>query len=247
VNIDRGSGCRVKDTVTIEVFPQIDESYTGSNEVCYGLNTQLHAPQGLTGSWTPITSLVNANDPQTIVTSPTNTTPIEYTFEYLDQNGCTAYFREEVTVLECIDLELEKNLLTSSPIKKDDIIVFELIVTNTSAYDATSIVIKDSLPSCVTYDFSYTADIGTLNYSLDVLEWSIPSIASSQTYKIRFDAKVTDISDCLNTAEVLSADQQDIDSNPNNDDGDQSEDDEGNVTFFICKTNICLPITTTRK
>ena len=247
VNIDRGSGCRVNDTVSITVYPLIDENYSGTNEICNGLNTQLHADAGLTGTWIPTTNLDDPNDPQTVVNNPTYTTPVEYVFEYTDGNGCAASFREEVTVLECIDLELAKNIVTTGTIRNGDLVQFELILMNTSAYDATNIEIVDVLPPCLTYNFNFAADAGTLNYSLDVLTWSIPTLASGNTATIIVDVLADDIGNCTNSAQVNSADQLDIDSSPANDDGNQSEDDEDNASLFICNPNICLPVTINRK
>ena len=43
-----------------------------------------------------------------------------------------------------------------------------------------------------------------------------------------FEVTVEATGDYLNTAEITAADQDDVDSTPNNDDGDQSEDDEDN-------------------
>ena len=247
VSIDRGSGCRVNDTVAITVYPLVDENYSGTNEICNGLNTQLHAPSGLTGTWSPTTNLADPNDPQSAVTNPTYTTPVNYVFEYLDNNGCTAFFRETVSVLECIDLELAKTILTTGTIRNGDLVQFELSLMNTSTYDATNIDIVDVLPPCLTYNFNFMADSGTLNYSLDVITWSIPLLAAGNTTTIVIDVLADDIGNCTNEAQVNTTDQRDIDSTPGNDDGNQSEDDEDNASLFICNPNICLPITIMKK
>ncbi len=104
VRIDRGSGCSVTDTVTIEAFPAISEIYPEPNVLCAGFTTQLHGPIGTVGTWTPTTNLVSPSFPQTFVANPPLGPPITYTFNYTDANGCAAEFSEEVIVEKCLDL-----------------------------------------------------------------------------------------------------------------------------------------------
>ncbi|MBU7009883.1 MAG: DUF11 domain-containing protein, partial [Theionarchaea archaeon] len=61
---------------------------------------------------------------------------------------------------------------------------------------------------------------------LPTLTWTINSLASGNNTALTFQAVVQAAGNYRNVAQVTASDQNDPDSTPNNDDGDQSEDDE---------------------
>jgi uncharacterized repeat protein (TIGR01451 family) len=68
-----------------------------------------------------------------------------------------------------------------------------------------------------------------------VITWEDLDIAAGSSKTVSFTAEVVHFSincDYINVAEILEADQADIDSTPGNDDGDQSEDDEDTAEVF---------------
>jgi uncharacterized repeat protein (TIGR01451 family) len=77
----------------------------------------------------------------------------------------------------------------------------------------------------------------------NVITWSGFDIAVGASVTVTFDAAVEAPGagiDYLNVAEVTAADQNDIDSTPDNDDGDQSEDDEDNAEVTPQQTDLEL-------
>jgi len=244
VALDRGTICRVLDTISIVVFPL--EEYTDpiALEYCTNQIGALSAPLGLVGIWSPTTDLFDANDPNTVIAGIPAAVSRMYTFTYNDANGCEAYFSQSVEIVECVDIALEKNLFNPpTPINMGDVIQFELIVTNQSTVEATNVVVQDSLPACLEYAGDGTVNVGFLiNDSNRNLSWNVGILSAGQSISTYIDVKVIRIGSCLNTAQVEGHDQKDSDSDPDNDDGDQSEDDEDGVSFDACKAGVCLPV-----
>lgn len=134
--------------------------------------------------------------------------------------------------LESADLSLVKDISAGSSAIPNvgDTVTFELIVTNSGPDTATNVSIEDLVPSGYslgTVNNGGTAIAGTF------LSWDIPSLPVGTTtlsYEVTVNSPTGDPDEYLNIAEIAASDQQDPDSEPFNDDGDQSEDDED---FFI--------------
>ena len=102
-------------------------------------------------------------------------------------------------------------------------ITFEITVTNDGPQDATGVAVTDLLPSG--YDFVlFSSTSGTYDETTGL--WNIGSIANGESETLLIDVLVNASGDYLNIAEVTASDVLDVDSTPDNDDGDQSEDDE---------------------
>lgn len=132
-----------------------------------------------------------------------------------------------VTLSSRIDLELTKSVNTATAVNGDQV-TWTITVTNNQANanaDATGVQVADVLPSDVTF-VSATPSSGTFANNT----WDIGTIApgSSATLGIvtTVNAGVAGGTVITNVAQVAAANETDIDSTPNNDDGDQSEDDE---------------------
>ncbi|PHN00545.1 DUF11 domain-containing protein, partial [Flavilitoribacter nigricans] len=119
-----------------------------------------------------------------------------------------------------IDLSLVKTVSDATPNVGDDVI-FTISVTNDGPSVATGVTVTDNLPSGYSFVSSDGDYVGGL--------WTIGTIGIGETVTLNITATVLASGDYFNVAEVTTANEDDVDSTPNNDDGDQSEDDEDNA------------------
>ncbi|MEZ4913621.1 MAG: SdrD B-like domain-containing protein [Chitinophagales bacterium] len=127
---------------------------------------------------------------------------------------------------ELIDLELQKTANATEGLLIGDTFTYTLTITNEGPGDATGVQVLDELPAQVSY-VSSTASLGSYNSGTNI--WNIGSIPANQSYTLDIVVKIEQSGVFENIAQVYTADQTDIDSTPNNDNGDQSEDDEDSV------------------
>ena len=130
---------------------------------------------------------------------------------------------------QLVDLGVNKTVDVAAP-NVGDVVTFTIEVSNSGPDDASGVSIRDVVPAGYS-SINNVSDSGSLVGS--IITWNGLSIAASGTISLTFDA-VVDAStgtagEYLNVAQVTDADQYDLDSSPDNDDGDQSEDDEDNV------------------
>jgi len=131
---------------------------------------------------------------------------------------------------EQIDLELVKDASVETAFLGDQF-TYTLDLSNEGPSDATGIVVQDDLPECVKY-ISSMATAGAYNQLNG--EWTVGDLAADEIIELTITVEIID--ECgsfINVAQVIAADQPDIDSDSNNDDGDQSEDDEDNAPVTI--------------
>mgnify|MGYP000539146122 CR=1 FL=1 len=135
-------------------------------------------------------------------------------------------------VLIPADLSLTKTLNAASNQTPNagDTVTFELTLTNEGPGIATNVTVEDILPTGFT--------LGTINnggtVSGSTISWTIPTLAVGSeiiTYQATLNAPTNTLDEYTNIAQVMTSDQFDPDSAPNNDDGDQSEDDETRYTI----------------
>jgi len=129
-----------------------------------------------------------------------------------------------------IDLELVKDVNVEIVTVGEEF-EYTITVTNEGPSDATGVVVTDNLPPCISYvDASLTT--GVFNSAIG--EWTIGDLALDESATMIITVLAEDECDpVINTAQVSEADQPDLDSDPGNDDGDQSEDDEDNAPVTI--------------
>jgi uncharacterized repeat protein (TIGR01451 family) len=138
----------------------------------------------------------------------------------------------EVNVTPLIDLELSKTVNPAiSQINQN--VTFTLTLTNKGPSSATTILTIDKLTS----SYQYLSDNGAGMYDPLTGIWNVTTLAVNQSKTLAITAKILNNSALKNITEVVAADQVDIDSSPNNDDGDQSEDDEDSATPAL--TELC--------
>ncbi|SNR15460.1 conserved protein of unknown function [Tenacibaculum jejuense] len=127
-------------------------------------------------------------------------------------------------VISIADLSLTKIVVDgdTTPLVGSEI-TFQITVTNDGPQDATGVEVTDLLPSG--YDFVlFSSTEGTYNEATGI--WTVGNIASGTSETLLIDVLVNPAGDYLNIAQISASDVADVDSTPNNDDGDQSEDDE---------------------
>ena len=135
------------------------------------------------------------------------------------------------------DLMLEKTVVLTTDVDGSggyslgDVVTFTLTLTNLGPNNATGVDVQDVVPD----GYSNVTNIsggGVLTGS-DTVNWLGLSVNNGQAMPLTFDATLTGSGNYTNVAQVMDADQDDPDSTPGNDDGDQSEDDEANVILNL--------------
>ncbi len=191
---------------------------------------------------------INAGDPVTLTGSGANTyvwdqgvadgdtvnplTTTTYTVIGTAANGCQNTDSVTITVAPTSDLRLEKVVDTSTP-NIGATVTFTLTVTNDGPIDsAVGTIVNDVLP----LGFAYAGDNGSAaNGSYDNVsgDWTLPVISNGTSVSLEITATVNvptgAAGEYSNIAQVSVAANFDPDSQPDNDDGDQSEDDEAAV------------------
>ena len=128
-----------------------------------------------------------------------------------------------------IDLEVAK-VANVTDVSEGDTVIWTVTVSNnadTANADATNVQISDAVPSGTTFVSATPSGNGTFSNGV----WSLvdplpPGSSATLSISTTVNSGLAGGAKLINTAEVSAADQNDPDSNPNNDDGDQSEDDE---------------------
>lgn len=150
----------------------------------------------------------------------------------------------EVTAIECVDLELTKSITNiPTPLSIGSQVTYEIEVCNINdpargmTFDATGVQVFDNLPGAVTY-VGHTQTTGT--YSPSVNTWNVGSIVNGTCETLFVQVTLDNYGPIENNAEVSAHDQPDVDSDPANDDGDQSEDDEDNAIIEVLEFDLAL-------
>jgi uncharacterized repeat protein (TIGR01451 family) len=126
---------------------------------------------------------------------------------------------------QLIDLSLTKTVSDSSP-NVGEQVTFLITTRNQGPSQATGVTITESLPSGVTLVSSNPSQ-GSFNLSNGL--WSVGSIAAGGQATISLLARIDSPGTGINTAQVTTADQKDVDSTPGN--NQESEDDQASISF----------------
>ncbi|QDT07547.1 hypothetical protein K227x_59750 [Rubripirellula lacrimiformis] len=134
-----------------------------------------------------------------------------------------------------IDLSLTQSVDTPRPNVGDEI-QYTITLDNAGPDTATSIIVRDVLPTGLTF-LSATESVGT--YTSADGNWSVPSLAPADSpatlqLRVRVDSQPA----TANSAEVIQATQFDPDSTPNND--DPGEDDQAAVSITLASADLSL-------
>ncbi len=140
-----------------------------------------------------------------------------------DENSAT------VTPTPVIDVELTNTVNNTTPNIGENV-TFTVKVVNKGPSNATNVDIKDVVPDGYT-NITNISNSGTANSN--TITWTGFNINANDSIELTFDTEVLSTGDYKNVAEVTAHTETDIDSQPNNDDGDQSQDDEANASVTV--------------
>ena len=144
-----------------------------------------------------------------------------------------------VTAIQTSDLELT-NTIVPTTANPGDVVTVSVELTNNGPNDATNISIENIVPQGLTVTNIGSGGVQTGN----IITWSGIDLANGSSTVFTYDATVNEptntVDEYLNTVQVTAADQYDLDSTPNNDDGDQSEDDEANAMLILISADLSL-------
>jgi len=126
------------------------------------------------------------------------------------------------TPIALIDLSLNKSIDNPTPYIGTNV-VFTIAVNNAGPSGATGVIVKDLLPT----GYTYVSDDGAGAYINATGLWTIGGLTSGSTTTLKITATVNPTGNYTNGAEVTVADQNDVDSTPNN--NILSEDDQDEV------------------
>jgi len=135
---------------------------------------------------------------------------------------------------QLIDLALTKSINNPSPNVGQNI-TYELTLQNAGPSTATGVTVLDRLHSGVEF-VSATATSG--NYVAATGIWTAGPIAAGAGARLTIIARVIQVGTFVNTAEVMTANQPDIDSTPGN--GDPNEDDFATAIFTTPVADLSL-------
>jgi len=170
-----------------------------------------------------------------------------YSVVVTDSQGCSVSAEAVVvrgqgcSTSDLIDLELIKRVNIATP-QPGDIVTFQLTIFNNSQANATGVTIEDVVPNGFVVRGSTINEGGQL-VGGNTVRWSNVSIDGLSLIRVSFEAEVLMPEagrSYRNVAQITAADQGDVDSAPNNDDGDQSEDDEDSVTAMPQMSDVAI-------
>ena len=181
------------------------------------------------GTWTdPNWTIGNMNSGEihtlTIVarakfkTSGTITNAISNTQDQVDSNTSTDDLTEQITITAKIaDLRLSKTVQKGIA-KVGETITYTVSLKNDGPRDATGVQVRDILPSGLSYDAGSSVIPTNTTYDSVTGLWdlSVLTITSGQTITLQIAATVTATGVTLNTAQIISTNQIDSDSEPDN-------------------------------
>ena len=133
-----------------------------------------------------------------------------------------------------IDLMLTKTVDNYSPSVGEEV-EFVVTVSNTGEDVATNVTAADQLPPGVT-PISFSPSRGSFNVSTGI--WTIGTVGINESVTLTLRTRVDAITTGTNIAEVMTADQNDIDSTPGN--GVATEDDYASIAFTTESADLSL-------
>lgn len=157
--------------------------------------------------------------------------------------GKTATATSGSSACQLADLELEKTVDNASPGLNVNV-TFTLTLTNNGPYaNSFPAEVTDALPAGLTY-VSHTLTPNTGSYDSGTGIWSTTTQNGSPMV-LAIVASVDQLGSIKNCAQVTDAAKLDPDSDPDNDDGDASEDDESCATVTVSENRIDLAVNKT--
>ena len=227
ITVTDAEGCSVSAEVEVDqagVMIEIELDIT--NESCRGNDGQIEAK--VSGGQAPYTYSWNNGEATPTISGLQFGV---FVLTVTDANGCTETIEGIVDPARgCsgsgIDLELIKRVNIETP-QPGDTITFQITVFNESENVATGVDLEDVIPNGFDIITSSIGEGGQLSGS--TIRWEDLTVEGLSLVRIAYSAVVLPVEagrSYRNVVQVVDADQEDVDSTPGNDDGDQSEDDE---------------------
>ncbi len=135
---------------------------------------------------------------------------------------------------QTVDLSLAKVVDNPAPNVGDEI-TFAVGINNAGPDEATNVAVQDRLPAGVSY-VSSSPSQGT--FDLTSGRWTVGSVPKGTNVTLRIVARVTQLGAQVNSAEIVAADQYDVDSKPGN--NLATEDDQASVTVTPQQADLSL-------
>ena len=204
------------------------------------------APASGVGTWSQtsgptLVTFANANNPNTQVLGLSQGT---YFFQWTVSNGVCSDASDIAGIsVQGIDLELGLQASTATP-DIGDVVTFTVNLSNNGDVAASGVSVEQIIPDG--YDnIVAISNGGTFNLGTRAITWTGLAVPlGTNTTVLTFNAMVQTPApipgEYTHTAEVTTANEFDIDSTPNNDDGDQSEDDEASITVAPEQADLSL-------
>lgn len=151
-------------------------------------------------------------------TSGTIINTVSNTQDQVDSNVSADDLTEQITITAKIaDLRLIKTVQKGA-VKVGETATFSISIKNDGPRSATGVQVRDILPAGLTYNAGSSSIPANTTYDAVTGIWDLSSltVASGQTITIQIAAVVTTVGIKLNNAEIISTNQTDSDSNPNN-------------------------------
>ena len=124
-----------------------------------------------------------------------------------------------------VDIEVVQQVDILVP-NAGDQVEFSVLVINRGPSTATGVVVKDALPS----GLSFVNATPAVDYDQATGTWQVGQLKPLETKELFITAEVLPTGDYNNISELTALDQNDVDSSPNN--GDPLEDDIASITLF---------------
>ncbi|WP_341226882.1 SdrD B-like domain-containing protein [uncultured Arcticibacterium sp.] len=164
----------------------------------------------------------------------TNTDAVgEGNYYLFEKSGAGCYSNPAVAEIvqksceQFVDLDLIK-VADNRVVSVNDIVNYTIRVSNSGPDAATNVTVQDILPEGL--EFVSSSDLAN---AAGTLTASIPSIAVNQTIFLRYATRVIGTGTIINVAEVMSADQVDLDSTPGNGLTANEDDDDDEIIRVI--------------
>lgn len=122
-------------------------------------------------------------------------------------NNTSAVVITNVAALPVSDLQLQKALLTTDPMRVGSKAEFGLTLSNAGPFTATSVVVRDTLRNNLEIVNGFDASVGTVTYdpATRIIIWTLDSLALTQTATLKYTTRITNTGDVINSATVISA------------------------------------------
>ncbi len=159
----------------------------------------------------------------------------------IDRNETNNFASVTVTP-QTIDLSLAKRVDDASPNVGQEV-TFTTTVSNAGPDGATGVSIRESLAPGLTL---VSADPGRGNFNTSTGVWTIPNVDVDESVSISITATVDATGLLASDAEVIAADQTDINSTPDNDDSEENDQDSVAVSALISDLSLSQQVDVSR-